>query len=134
VPSTPVMNTRTKAHRGREGSFHLTPPKLHSISDRVGARALSGNLEAGAEAETTREQCLLDCSTWLIQYGSLQTTGLLGRSVTITLTHGDLNLPRSTINPENTPTDTPPGDCKGGIFLARFPLPRFSSLYQVNKD
>lgn len=52
------------------------------------------NLEAGTEAESIRERCLLACSPWPARLPSLYNSGPLHRSGT---THGRLAFPRQSL-------------------------------------
>jgi len=63
--SVAIRNMITKSSMGRKGLLQLTACSPSSVEVRAGAQGK--NLEAGTDAETREECCLLACSSWLAQ-------------------------------------------------------------------
>jgi len=75
--------------------------------------------EAGTEAETTQQHCLLTCSPWLTQFAFLNTTQdhllMWGPA------HSVLVLPTSIMNQGNTPQTRSTGQSDGFLLSAEAP-------------
>jgi len=61
----------------REGFIWLALPDHSPPPEKSGQELKQDcNLEAGADAETMETNCLLACSTWLVQLAFLENSGL----------------------------------------------------------
>lgn len=64
---------------GEERSFHFTTLKLYSIPEGIRAGTQGRDPEAGTEAETTEEHCLLASYSWLARPDFLERAGPLAQ-------------------------------------------------------